>query len=284
MTLYVMEINVVTVVRIATKALRRRANTNGTCNSDHAKDLKLLQSIGITHVLNVAHDIPSYHTLSFVGCKHVHLKDEPEQDILFVFSECFDFIDQCVLDRQHSFEKIVQKCMCIYVCKIIWSFFGNNRLQSLAHAIVKNNRIVINPSNFWKQLQTYEQQLHAQKNTKLTGDQTKIAHSPYTGCDRSSEKGSSQNLFLISKSNSSRMLHQFPTSSEQNLPCLDHLNSIRNVDDQEPNTLHKGVTLTPETVSDIGNSDQFDEHSIPACSSSSQHDIDFSMDNNKGEK
>lgn len=137
-------------------------------NSENASDSKLLMKIGITHILNVANDIPrpliNEHCLPFIkGYCKIGLEDNKSQNITKHFENAFQFIDDTLVSDKTSNNKLLVHCfygvsrsVSIVIAYLISR--GNFSFES-AYNLVKSKRIVANPQNFISQLKEYEQSL-----------------------------------------------------------------------------------------------------------------------------
>lgn len=61
-------------------------------NSVAAANKQLLASLGVTHVLNMAHEVACFYPNEF-KYKHVEIYDQPQVNIRDFFDSCHDFID-----------------------------------------------------------------------------------------------------------------------------------------------------------------------------------------------
>ncbi|KAK6620757.1 hypothetical protein RUM43_011052 [Polyplax serrata] len=61
-------------------------------NQKNAADLKLLQSLGVTRVLNVTSDLPGYHEAEGISYRKLPASDSGQQNLKQYFEEAFDFI------------------------------------------------------------------------------------------------------------------------------------------------------------------------------------------------
>lgn len=61
-------------------------------NSVAAANKQLLLDLGVTHVLNMAHEIACFYPNNF-KYKHVEIYDQPHVDIQKHFDACHEFID-----------------------------------------------------------------------------------------------------------------------------------------------------------------------------------------------
>lgn len=61
-------------------------------NQKNAADLQLLQSLGVTRVLNVTSDLPGYHEAEGISYRKLPASDSGQQNLKQYFEEAFDFI------------------------------------------------------------------------------------------------------------------------------------------------------------------------------------------------
>jgi protein-tyrosine phosphatase len=118
-----------------------------------ARNLKYLQSLGITHIVNCAYELKSYHPSKF---KYLELKmlDDDVQDVKFVFSKALEFIHSALISGNkvfvHCFAGVSRS-----VSLIIYYLMMVRRMPfKTAYAYVKAKRSIIDPgTGFKKQLE-----------------------------------------------------------------------------------------------------------------------------------
>ena len=133
----------------------------GSCST--ASNLPLLQSQGITHVVNTAAEIENYHeTTGSIKYLKLPFKDEMDEKISDHFQECLDFIFKA--SRQEGGGKVFVHCQAgiSRSATIVIAYLMSKERMSLKDAYfhTKACRPQIGPNlGFFKELMLYEQQL-----------------------------------------------------------------------------------------------------------------------------
>eukprot|EP01080_Neovahlkampfia_damariscottae_P012222 gene12222-5808_t len=121
-----------------------------------AKNIKSLEAMKITRILNVTNDIHKNHSNFIV--KNISILDTPKTNISKYFDESFDFIDDALKKK----EKILVHCHAgrSRSATIVIAYLMKHQQISLKEAVeyVKLKRKIIRPNDgFMKQLKTFEQ-------------------------------------------------------------------------------------------------------------------------------
>lgn len=122
-----------------------------------ACDLKLLKSMGITHVLCTVIGVDPIFPSEFVY-KNVHLRDNERQNIMHILDNCVKFIDRSISDGE---SKVFVHCMAgiSRSSTMVIAYLINHHSQQYHEAIqqVKSKRDIVNPNNgFRQQLASYD--------------------------------------------------------------------------------------------------------------------------------
>jgi hypothetical protein len=151
-------------------------------NEENAKDRKLLEKLGITHVLNVAGDIAAHHDTFFGGLRYRHLAlmDDLEEDLLGHFDATNAWLAQALgggdlrgggrtpTAAEPLRGRVLVHCHLgvsrapSFVIAFLMATQGMSLDEALAHVV--DVRCVVNPNeNFRRQLVDYQTRLRASK-------------------------------------------------------------------------------------------------------------------------
>jgi protein-tyrosine phosphatase len=124
---------------------------------------KMLEQLGVTHVLNMAMELPIHYELinsQRIKVKHIPADDSLRYNIRFHFEEAFQMID----DARNTNGKVLVHCMMgiSRSATIVIAYLMSRYSMSLAQAyqFTKSKRAEIQPnSTFMRILQDYEYEL-----------------------------------------------------------------------------------------------------------------------------
>uniref|UniRef100_A0A0N7ZBB6 protein-tyrosine-phosphatase n=2 Tax=Scylla olivacea TaxID=85551 RepID=A0A0N7ZBB6_SCYOL len=133
-------------------------------NARDAQDLRVLQALGITRVLNVTSHVPGYHQDSGICYKTLPAMDSGHQNLRQYFDEAIHFIDEA---RQSGARVLVhcQAGVSRSPTIVIAYLMKHTRMTMVdSYKYVKARRIIISPNlNFMGQLVEWETALQANK-------------------------------------------------------------------------------------------------------------------------
>ncbi|KHJ82375.1 dual specificity phosphatase, catalytic domain protein, partial [Oesophagostomum dentatum] len=128
-------------------------------SQDVAGDLKVLETEGITHIVNCATGVPNYYPKKF---KYLHLEvlDLPWTDIIPSFREVHNFMQDCVDEGGKVFVHCNAGISRAATFVISYMMAHHNMSLELAMATVKSARPKVRPNmGFMKQLKFFEESL-----------------------------------------------------------------------------------------------------------------------------
>eukprot|EP01083_Nonionella_stella_P022967 63485_1 len=132
---------------------------------ENAKDMKLMNKIGISHVLYLTfcssqdhdRDFDNFNELHFVGNKRVNIITH--RNITKYFSDSFVFIDSALNDKKNQYKVLI---FCEYGVSISPSFIigylmSRHHLSfNTSYNIIKSKRNIIDTTQYMKQLLQYQ--------------------------------------------------------------------------------------------------------------------------------
>lgn len=133
-------------------------------NARDAQDLRVLQALGITRVLNVTSHVPGYHQDSGICYKTLPAMDSGHQNLRQYFDEAIHFIDEA----RQSGERVLVHCQAGVsrspTIVIAYLMKHTRRTMVDSYKYVKARRPIISPNlNFMGQLVEWETALQANK-------------------------------------------------------------------------------------------------------------------------
>ncbi|XP_071537212.1 dual specificity protein phosphatase 10-like [Panulirus ornatus] len=133
-------------------------------NARDAQDLRILQALGITRVLNVTSHVPGYHEDSGICYKTLPAMDSGHQNLRQYFDEAIHFID----DARQAGARVLVHCQAGVSRSptiVIAYLMKHTRMTMVdSYKYVKARRLIISPNlNFMGQLVEWETALQANK-------------------------------------------------------------------------------------------------------------------------
>lgn len=133
-------------------------------NARDAQDLRVLQALGITRVLNVTAHLPGYHQDSGICYKTLPAMDSGHQNLRQFFDEAINFIDEA----RESGDRVLVHCQAGVSRSptiVIAYLMKHTRMAMVdSYKYVKARRPIISPNlNFMGQLVEWESALQANK-------------------------------------------------------------------------------------------------------------------------
>jgi len=126
-----------------------------------AKNLPLLKSYGITHILAIGWNLGCYHPEEFKYLLINQVEDRPGFVILAKFQECFDFMDDCFneSDKNRIFvhcHKGLSRSATIIIAYEMWKH--HKTFDQVLQAIQEHRSFIMPNIGFQAQLKEFEQQ------------------------------------------------------------------------------------------------------------------------------
>ncbi|KAK8741225.1 hypothetical protein OTU49_002565 [Cherax quadricarinatus] len=133
-------------------------------NARDAQDLRILQALGISRVLNVTSHVPGYHENSGICYKTLPAMDSGHQNLSQYFHEAIHFID----DARQAGARVLVHCQAGVSRSptiVIAYLMKHTRMTMVdSYKYVKSRRLIISPNlNFMGQLVEWEAALQADK-------------------------------------------------------------------------------------------------------------------------
>lgn len=126
-----------------------------------ALDAALMQHLGITHILNVADNVPNFFPNHFAYC-NLNVRDNGmDAGISRVFGTAYDFYIKCKQAGGACFVHCMSGVNRAPTVTIALLMMDQGMSLKDAHALVKHKRDIINPQpDNVAELQRFEQRLH----------------------------------------------------------------------------------------------------------------------------